>query len=76
EDKFLQALEQWIMDAPRRAAVILEDILVSYPQDMLAVKLAHMLRFMLGDQLPMLTVLQRVVPAFGSRHPYAGFAQG
>lgn len=76
EDKFLQALEQWIMDAPRRAAVILEDILVSYPRDMLAVKLAHMLRFMLGDQLPMLTVLQRVVPSFGLDHPYGGFAQG
>lgn len=76
EDKFLKALEQWIMDAPRRAAVILEDILVSYPQDMLAIKLAHMLRFVLGDQSQMLTVLQRAVPALAPGHPYAGFAQG
>jgi tetratricopeptide (TPR) repeat protein len=64
------------LDAPRRAAVILEDILTCYPHDMLAIKLAHMLRFVLGDQLQMLTVLQRVVPTFGSDHPYAGFAQG
>jgi tetratricopeptide (TPR) repeat protein len=76
EDKFLKALEQWIMDAPRRAAVILEDILVSCPQDILAIKLAHMLRFVLGDQSQMLTVLQRAVPTFAPGHPYAGFAQG
>lgn len=76
ESMFLQALEQWILDAPRRAAAILESILTAYPCDMLAIKLAHMLRFTLGDQAQMLVTLQRVVPAFGEHHPYAGYAQG
>ncbi|MCK1492135.1 tetratricopeptide repeat protein [Bradyrhizobium sp. 180] len=76
EGLFLQALEQWILDAPRKSATILERVLTEYPCDMLAIKLAHMLRFALGDQAQMLAILQRVVPAFGRHHPYSGYAQG
>ena len=76
EDLYLQALEQWLLDAPRRAAVVLEEILMEDPLDMLAIKLAHMLRFVLGEQAQTLAVLQRVAPAFGRHHPFAGFVNG
>jgi hypothetical protein len=76
EDMFLQALEQWLLEAPRKSAIVLERILADYPLDALAIKLAHTLRFMLGDQAQMLSVLQRVAPAFGQYHPFAGFING
>ena len=76
EDRFLQALERWLMDAPRQAAVVLEESLEEHPLDALVVKFAQMLRFMLGDQAQMLAVSQRVAPAFGRHHPFSGFVNG
>lgn len=76
EGMFVRALEQWLLESPRRAAVLLEEGIADYPLDVLAIKLAHMLRFMLGDQAQMLTVLQRAAPEFGRSHPLAGFVYG
>jgi tetratricopeptide (TPR) repeat protein len=71
-----EALALWLDDAPRRAAQRLEAILEAHPFDVLALKLSHGLRFMLGDQPEMLAALRRVVPGFAETHPLAGYVNG
>lgn len=76
ETMAIEALALWLDDAPRRAAQRLEAILLAHPFDVLALKLAHGLRFMLGDQAEMLASLRRVVPRFPESHPLAGYVNG
>ncbi len=71
-----EALALWLADAPRQAAQRLEAILDSHPFDVLALKLSHGLRFMLGDQAEMLASLRRVVPGFAESHPLSGYVNG
>lgn len=71
-----EALALWLADAPRQAAKRLETIFEAHPFDVLALKLAHGLRFMLGDQPEMLASLGRVVPGFAESHPLAGYVNG
>jgi hypothetical protein len=51
-------------------------MLAFHPRDVLALKLSHGIRFMLGDQGEMLACLERVAPHFGDSHPLAGFVAG
>ncbi len=71
-----EALALWLADAPRQAALRLEAILETHPFDVLALKLSHGLRFMLGDQPEMLASLRRIAPGFGESHPLAGYVNG
>ncbi|MGO4666760.1 tetratricopeptide repeat protein [Bosea sp. 2RAB26] len=76
ERMLVEALAFWLADAPRLAAGRLEAILEAHPLDVLALKLSHGLRFMLGDQDEMLACLRRTAPAFGESHPLAGYVHG
>lgn len=76
EQMVIEALALWLGDAPRQAAERLEDILLAHPFDVLALKLSHGLRFMLGDQAEMLASLRRVAPGFGEGHPLSGYVNG
>lgn len=76
ERMVMEALALWLDEAPRRAAERLEAILVAHPFDVLALKLSHGIRFMLGDQAQMLASLRRVAPGFGETHPLAGYVHG
>lgn len=76
EAMVVEALALWLGDAPRRAAERLEAILLAHPFDVLTLKLAHGLRFMLGDQAEMLSTLRRIAPGFDESHPLAGFVHG
>lgn len=58
------------------AAARLERHLVASPHDLLAMKLAHALRFMLGDAPGMLAITVRALPAWGLAQPGYGFALG
>ena len=71
-----EALALWLAEAPRQAAQRLEAILETHPFDVLALKLSHGLRFMLGDQADMLASLRRVVPGFAESHPLTGYVNG
>ncbi|MDR6873023.1 tetratricopeptide (TPR) repeat protein [Bosea sp. BE125] len=71
-----EALALWLAEAPRQAAQRLEAILESHPLDVLALKLSHGLRFMLGDQAEMLASLRRVAPGFADSHPLSGYVHG
>ncbi len=76
ETRFVDALATWLDDKPRQAARTLEAVLAGHPQDVLALKLSHGIRFMLGDQSEMLSCLRRVMPRFPSAHPLAGYVSG
>ncbi|CAN5170100.1 tetratricopeptide repeat protein [soil metagenome] len=76
ETGFAAALGLWLSDKPRQAAQTLEALLVDHPQDVLALKLSHGIRFMLGDQGEMLSCLRRVMPRFADGHPLAGYVSG
>lgn len=76
ERMVIEALALWLDDAPRQAALRLEAILLAHPFDVLALKLSHGLRFMLGDQEEMLASLNRVAPGFPETHPLAGYVNG
>lgn len=76
ERMVIEALALWLDGEPRRAALRLEAILEGHPRDVLALKLSHGIRFMLGDQKEMLATLHRVAPGFGERHPFAGYVNG
>jgi tetratricopeptide (TPR) repeat protein len=76
ETMVVEALALWLDDAPRRAAERLEAILRAHPFDVLALKLSHGIRFILGDQAQMLSTLRRFAPGFGEGHPLAGFVHG
>lgn len=76
ERMVMEALALWLDEAPRQAAERLEAILLAHPFDVLALKLSHGIRFMLGDQAQMLASLRRVAPGFGETHPLAGYVHG
>lgn len=76
EEMVIEALALWLDEAPRKAAERLEAILLAHPRDVLALKLSHGLRFMLGDQREMLVTLNRFAPGFGEGHPLAGYVHG
>jgi hypothetical protein len=76
EAMVVEALALWLDDAPRRAAERLEAILLAQPFDVLALKLSHGIRFMLGDQVEMLSTCAAVAPGFGENHPLAGYVHG
>lgn len=76
ERMVVEALALWLSDAPRQAAHRLESILDDHRFDVLALKLSHGLRFMLGDQNEMLASLRRVAPGFEETHPLTGYVNG
>ncbi len=76
ETRFVEALGLWLDDRPRRAAQTLEAVLADHPRDVLALKLSHGIRFMLGDQGEMLACLRRVVPHFPAGHRLSGYVFG
>ncbi|MEI8147208.1 MAG: tetratricopeptide repeat protein, partial [Alphaproteobacteria bacterium] len=49
EQGYVKALGSWIAGDPLRASDDLDAVAAAYPSDVLAVKLAHQIRFMAGD---------------------------
>lgn len=76
ERAFVEALRLWLSGAGHRAAAILDGVNVAKAIDPLAVKLAHAIRFMLGDNRGMADAMLRIAPHYGDERPLAGFIQG
>ncbi|MCR9125875.1 MAG: tetratricopeptide repeat protein [Rhodobacteraceae bacterium] len=77
EARYVDALRAWVADEmPTAAVAALEQVLRDTPQDPLAMKLGHAIRFVLGDGAGMLHSLERVLPAYGHDHPARGYALG
>ncbi|QXT40900.1 tetratricopeptide repeat protein [Gymnodinialimonas ceratoperidinii] len=76
ETAFVAALEIWLAGYPSKAVAILDDILTKSPEDALAMKLAHAVRFVLGDAQGMRRSVEAVMSAYGLDHPGRGYLMG
>ncbi len=76
EDRVIEALEVWLRGSPLGAIAAMETILARAPQDSLAMKLGHAMRFMLGDSVGMRASLERVMGVYGADHPARGYLYG
>lgn len=64
-----EALAAWTAGDLRRAVERLEDVLLQWPEDVLALKLAHYLHFYLGDIAEHRDSIARVMPAWNAEMP-------
>ncbi|KRS13738.1 hypothetical protein XM53_03970 [Roseovarius atlanticus] len=76
ECKYVDALEALLDGRPSHSIALLEEILHTNPQDALAMKLSHALRFVLGDAGGMRASIERVLPAYGHDHAARGYVLG
>ncbi len=76
EQYFIDALTVWINGYPKAALVHFEALLDLHPDDTLAMKLDHAIRFVLGDCVGMRAVIERVMPYYHADHPGRGYLLG
>jgi hypothetical protein len=77
EHLFVRALADWQEGGDMEAAAItLEQQLAEQPLDAAALKLAHGIRFMLGDAPGMRLAVERALPAWNDALPGAGYVLG
>lgn len=76
EQHFINALTVWLKGHPKAALGHFEAILAQHPDDTLATKLDHAIRFVLGDSTGMRAMIERVMPAYDSDHPGRGYLLG
>ncbi len=76
ERRYVRALELWLGGRPVRAVEQLEQVLRDHPEDALAMKLSHAIRFVLGDAAGMRRSVERVLPAYGPDHAGHGYLLG
>ncbi len=76
ERKHLAALKSWHADQLDETAAIFDDLIVDYPHDILAIKIAHHLHFYGGGAGAMLASLERALPRWTADDPYYGYMKG
>lgn len=70
------ALRSWLDGWPSHAADLLDDALAKSPRDALLLKLAHAIRFVLGDAKGMRTSIEQVFSEYDETHPSYGYVLG
>lgn len=77
EHAFIASLAAWQEGGDMaQAALHLEQHLLTYPLDAAALKLAHGIRFMLGDSPGLRLPIERALPAWNDEMPHAGYIRG
>ncbi len=76
ERKFIDALDAYLQNMPSLSVQHLEKVLLTHPDDPLAMKLSHAIRFVLGDSAGMRRSIERVLPAYGVDHAAKGYLLG
>jgi len=76
EQAHVQALKHWANGDAGAAARVWEEILVEYPMDLLAMRLAHHTYFYLGAAGGMLASIERIIGAWDESLPGYGFVLG
>ncbi len=76
EEAFVKALDFWLNGSPRGAIAAMECILRANPEDALALKISHAIRFMLGDNAGMRSSIEAALPAYTPDHPAQGYVLG
>lgn len=76
EQLYLDALSAYAGGRPAIASALLSEVLRRHPEDTLAFKLDHAVRFVLGDRKGMLQESERIIGAIGEGHPHRGYVLG
>lgn len=76
ERAYIQALDHWLAGAPGRAAEVIEQAARDNPGDALALKIAHAIRFILGQKTEMLDMLETALPRIDADHAARGYLLG
>ena len=76
EAAFVEALDVTIKGSPLGAIAAMERVLDANPQDPLAMKIGHAVRFMLGDSQGMRRSIERVLPTYDADHAARGYLLG
>ena len=76
EQHFIDALQGWVNGQPRQSMSHFSAIIEKAPEDILAVKLDHAMRFVSGDNKGMRRMIEQVLPAYGPDHPGRGYLFG
>ncbi|MCB1493546.1 MAG: tetratricopeptide repeat protein [Rhodobiaceae bacterium] len=76
ERAYADALAFWLVGDMTRASGALDAMLQNHAADTLAMKLVQAIRFMAGDQLGMLSSIERVCSAIAPDHPDLGYVLG
>ena len=70
------AIDAWLDGEWHRAARRLDDLLIEWPTDVLALMIGHQLDFFLGDARNLRDRIGRSITAFDPQHPHHGFVRG
>lgn len=73
---YAAGLEAWLAGNPRGAIHAMERVIDNHPRDVLAIKLSHGIRFVLGDSDGMRRSLSRVISVYTDDVPFAGYIRG
>lgn len=76
ERMHIAALITWASGDLRKASEQLDQILIEYPLDIMALMSGHQLDFFLGDALNLRDRVCRVLPEWDKEHPLYGFLLG
>ncbi len=76
EQLYVDALGAWLGGKPTQAVEKMEQVLRSHPQDSLAMKISHAIRFILGDAHGMRQSVEAVLPTYDPTHPAQGYLLG
>ncbi|MDC0343621.1 tetratricopeptide repeat protein [bacterium] len=76
EQTFIAALEAYLQGHPTQSVGHLEEVLRNHPDDPLAMKLSHAIRFVLGDGAGMRRSIEAVMPAYAPDHKARGYLLG
>lgn len=76
EHAHAQAIERWSSGDWIGAADTLDELLIRWPSDLLALMFGHQLDFFVGDAARLRDRAVRAVHEFDAGHPHAGFVRG
>ncbi len=76
ESLHLAAITTWLEGDWHGAARLLDDLLLQWPADLLALMIGHQLDFFLGDAKNLRDRVGRSISAFGPQHPHHGLVRG
>jgi hypothetical protein len=76
ETGYVRALGAWLGGRPSDSVREMEAILTRWPEDALAMKISHAIRFILGDKDGMRASIEAVLPAYDVQNPARGYLFG
>ena len=76
ERMHIAALEAWVAGDLIKTSVLLDELLIEYPTDILALVSGHQIDFFVGDALNLRDRVARVIRDWDSQHPLYGYLLG